>query len=134
MRLRNLELKDAPLMLEWMHDESVVGKLKGNFIEKTLADAREKGLKDSAKERSELDLLYTVSQDTTRSMVERNAATDKLQKLYPSYFSNLSNEEILAGKAASAYDKLSNSLVANAEARAIQNKITEIGDIPSYDI
>ena len=32
MRLRNLELKDAPLMLEWMHDESVVGKLKGNFI------------------------------------------------------------------------------------------------------
>ena len=26
-------------MLEWMHDESVVDKLKGNFIEKTLADA-----------------------------------------------------------------------------------------------
>ena len=39
MRLRELELKDAPLMLEWMHDESVVGKLKGNFLEKTLADA-----------------------------------------------------------------------------------------------
>ncbi len=39
MRLRNLELKDATLMLEWMHDENVVGKLKGNFIEKTLADA-----------------------------------------------------------------------------------------------
>lgn len=39
MRLRNLELKDAPLMLEWMHDENVVAKLKGNFIEKTLADA-----------------------------------------------------------------------------------------------
>ena len=26
-------------MLEWMHDENVVGKLKGNFIEKTLVDA-----------------------------------------------------------------------------------------------
>lgn len=39
MRLRKLELKDATLMLEWMHDENVVGKLKGNFIEKTLADA-----------------------------------------------------------------------------------------------
>ena len=39
MRLRKLELKDAPLMLEWMHDENVVGKLKGNFIEKTLVDA-----------------------------------------------------------------------------------------------
>ena len=39
MRLRNLELKDAPLMLEWMHDESVIETLKGNFIEKTLEDA-----------------------------------------------------------------------------------------------
>lgn len=39
MRLRVLELKDAPLMLEWMHDKSVVGNLKGNFVEKTLADA-----------------------------------------------------------------------------------------------
>lgn len=39
MRLRDLEPKDAPLMLEWMHDESVVGKLKGNFKEKTMKDA-----------------------------------------------------------------------------------------------
>lgn len=38
MRLRDLELKDAPLMLEWMHDESVVEKLRGNFREKTIGD------------------------------------------------------------------------------------------------
>lgn len=38
MYLRCLEEKDAPLMLEWMHDESVVGKLKGNFKEKTIND------------------------------------------------------------------------------------------------
>ena len=40
MRLRNLELKDAPLMLEWMHDESVVGKLRGRFAEKTIEDCK----------------------------------------------------------------------------------------------
>ncbi|OON88464.1 GNAT family N-acetyltransferase [Oribacterium sp. C9] len=40
MRLRNLELKDAPLMLEWMHDESVVEKLRGKFAEKTIEDCR----------------------------------------------------------------------------------------------
>lgn len=34
MRLRNLELKDAPFMLEWMHDESVVENLRGRFSEK----------------------------------------------------------------------------------------------------
>lgn len=39
MKLRNLELKDAPLMLEWMHDEDVVGKLRGNFLEKTIEDS-----------------------------------------------------------------------------------------------
>ena len=39
MRLRDLELKDAPLMLEWMHDKGVVENLKGNFQEKNLSDA-----------------------------------------------------------------------------------------------
>lgn len=38
MRLRELELKDAPLMLEWMHDTNVVEKLKGRFLEKTITD------------------------------------------------------------------------------------------------
>lgn len=41
MRLRDLELKDAPLMLEWMHDKSVVEKLMGNFLDKQLSDAED---------------------------------------------------------------------------------------------
>ena len=38
MRLRPLAEKDAQLMLEWMHDESVVAHLAGRFAEKTLDD------------------------------------------------------------------------------------------------
>ncbi|MBR2046438.1 MAG: GNAT family N-acetyltransferase [Agathobacter sp.] len=38
MNLRKLELKDAPLMLEWMHDDSVVHYMGANFAEKTLVD------------------------------------------------------------------------------------------------
>lgn len=38
MRLRDLELKDAPFMLEWMHDKNVVENLRGKFAEKTLED------------------------------------------------------------------------------------------------
>lgn len=38
MRLRPLTEKDAPFMLEWMHDESVVENLQANFAAKTLAD------------------------------------------------------------------------------------------------
>ena len=38
MYLRKLQLKDAPLMLAWMHDENVVGNLRGNFASKTIDD------------------------------------------------------------------------------------------------
>lgn len=38
MRLRMLQEKDAPFMLEWMHDMSVVGALKADFAKKTIAD------------------------------------------------------------------------------------------------
>lgn len=38
MDLRKLAQKDAPLMLEWMHDQTVVGHLGTNFMEKTLDD------------------------------------------------------------------------------------------------
>lgn len=39
MHLRRLELKDAPLMLAWMHDERVTKNLRANFASKTLQDA-----------------------------------------------------------------------------------------------
>ncbi len=39
MKIRKLELKDAPLMLQWMHDKSVTEKLRTDFASKTLADA-----------------------------------------------------------------------------------------------
>ena len=41
MRLRKLELKDAPLMLEWMHDKNVIEKLRADFLSKTIGDCNE---------------------------------------------------------------------------------------------
>lgn len=38
MKLRKLEKRDAPLMLEWMHDESVVHYLAADFQSKTIQD------------------------------------------------------------------------------------------------
>ena len=40
MYLRKLKIKDAPLMLEWMHDDSVVHDLHTNFASKTLDDCK----------------------------------------------------------------------------------------------
>jgi len=38
MHLRKLQIKDAPLMLEWMHDPDCVANLQANFSSKTLQD------------------------------------------------------------------------------------------------
>lgn len=38
MKLRRLELRDAPFMLEWMHEKSVVQDLRTDFLSKTLND------------------------------------------------------------------------------------------------
>lgn len=93
--------------------------------EKDLADARKRGISNSVKERVELNLLYKATQDTSRSMEERNEAVDELQKRYPSYFKNMSNEEILAGKASVAYGELKKAIIASAIARAQADKIAE---------
>lgn len=85
---------------------------------------REAGL-SAAKERSELDVLYKATQDHTRSLEERNAAADELQRRYPKYFENLSNEAILAGNASTAYKQLTDNILKAAQARAAQDKITK---------
>lgn len=117
-------------IIEWGKSLLNGGKAIDNMAEaeKALQEARVKGLRDSVKERSELDLLYKASQDTNRSMKERVDAVDELQRKYPSYFGNMSDEEILAGKAAGAYDKLKESIIAMAQARAIQEKVQELSN------
>ena len=39
MILRKLELKDAPLMLEWMHDRDATRHLRADFSSRTITDA-----------------------------------------------------------------------------------------------
>lgn len=94
--------------------------------ENALNEARIKGISDSSKEITELQLLYDASQDAKRSMQERQSAVDELQRKYPSYFGNLTDEAILAGKAAESYMNLKDAIIANAKAEAIRDKISEL--------
>ena len=41
MKLRKLKYKDAPLMLEWMHDSNVTHYLRADFSSKTIFDAEQ---------------------------------------------------------------------------------------------
>ena len=80
----------------------------------------------AAEEMSKVKVLYTVTQDHTRSMKERNAAANELRSLYPEYLSSMSNEAILAGQAAGAYDQLSQSILDAARSKAAFNRVTEL--------
>lgn len=93
--------------------------------ERMWVDAIKEGRASSIKERRELELLYKATQDTSRSMQERNAAVDELQRKFPEYFENISNEDFLAGKAADSYNRLAGQILKTAQARAIQDKLVE---------
>ena len=62
MHLRRLELKDAPLMLEWMHDTSVVGLLRTDFASKTIEDC-EQFIKNSLEDSKDLHLAIASDED-----------------------------------------------------------------------
>ncbi len=62
MKLRNLQLKDAPLMLEWMLDKSVTKFFKTDFSSKTIEDA-EIFIKDSWNSKKHVHLAIVSDED-----------------------------------------------------------------------
>lgn len=87
--------------------------------------ASRKAVSFKADEISRLRILYSATQDVTRSERERNKAADELQKIYPRYFANLTNEAILAGNAASAYNSLTQALIRAGQAKASEDIIAD---------
>ena len=92
---------------------------------KAFNEAMLEGGKSAQREVTNLSILYRATQDVTRGMNERLAAVAKLQEQYPSFFGNMSQEDILAGKAADSYTRLASSIVASARAQAARSKIVE---------
>ena len=92
---------------------------------RNLSRVMDEAAKQSAAERVELDILYKATQDQTRSLKERNAAADELQRKYPESFSNLTNEAILVGDAANAYQNLTENILKVAQARAAMKIVEE---------
>lgn len=95
-------------------------------LQKELSKADLKASQEGAKAATKAKTLYNITQDQNRSYEERLAVAKEMQRLYPDYLGNIDAEAIVAGKAAGAYDKLTESLVRKAKAQAYINKITEI--------
>jgi RimJ/RimL family protein N-acetyltransferase len=62
MYLRKLELKDAPLMISWMHDKRVTEKLRTDFSSKTLNDA-ENFIRCSWDDKNNINLAIVSDKD-----------------------------------------------------------------------
>ena len=76
MKLRKLELKDAPLMLEWMHDKSVVEDLRTNFLDKTIEDC-ERFIKSSWNDEENWNVAIVDETDTYMGTVSLKQIKEK---------------------------------------------------------
>lgn len=122
-----------------LYGEDILDWIKDLFSAEKQIDATTKAInsyaravaeaqREAVKEQTTARILYTITQDHTRSLKERTAAVDELQKRYPKYFKNLSDEVILAGKASEAYKQLTNDILESAKARSIEKQIQQIAD------
>lgn len=74
---------------------------------------------------TKLDLLYRAATNVTKPYNERKKAVERLQEIYPAYFGNMSEEQVMVGNAISAYNNLRDAIIEAAQARAAQEVITE---------
>ncbi len=81
--------------------------------------------KSAGAELAELKALYTITTDVTKSTDERRRAAKDLIDQYPALFSKFTTEQIMLGKAKTAYDEVGKSIIATARAQAAYGRISD---------
>lgn len=114
-------------IMDWVKNLGKANKelTEAQKLQQAVNTSHREGGKAASEESAKLKILYTASQDSSKSMKERNKAVDELQKMYPSYFGKLTNEAILAGKAASAYDDLTKAIIRKGQAQAAEDIVAD---------
>ncbi|MVZ65043.1 hypothetical protein GQF61_04210 [Sphingobacterium sp. DK4209] len=84
-----------------------------------------KAAQQSGAEVAQLGTLYKVTQDVAQSTGARKKAAKDLIDQYPALFGKFSQEQIMLGKAKTAYDEVSKSIIATARAQAAYGRIGE---------
>jgi uncharacterized radical SAM superfamily protein len=87
---------------------------------KSISGVQAEGRANASKDLSQLQSLYNATQNVNIPAKERLKIADDLIKRYPKYLEGLTAEEILAGKAASAYNSLTNAILAKGYAQAAE--------------
>ena len=114
-------------MIDWVKNLTKAKKelTETEKLQQAVNTAHREGGMAALEESTKLRILYTATQDTRKSINERNKAVDELQKMYPDYFGKLTDEAILAGKAASAYDDLTKAIIRKGQAQAAEDIVAD---------
>ena len=101
-----------------------IGKLS-----KAEEDAKKKmdGFDDTAaRQLVQFQELTTAAADGNLPIQQRREAIEQLRKSYEPYLKNLSDEDILAGRLSTAYDKITKALTAKIALQALEEKVVPI--------
>lgn len=93
------------------------------YAQKQLNTAQLEGRNAAQAEVVNLQILYNATQNTALAYKDRLNAVKELQKQYPAYFGNMSQEKILAGELSETYEMLVRNIMAKAQEEAAQNQI-----------
>lgn len=106
----------------------VFDKLTGKFDEnaQSMSKMNEEAVKSSSEQITSFKALLSTARDVNVSMKDRLTAVGELQKQYPAYFGNLSQEQILNGNVTGAVKELTKALIAKAKASAYSSKIADL--------
>jgi len=106
----------------------IFSKLAGTFDAnaQSLNKMNAEAAKSAAGGISEMNAYVATAKNVNLSMSDRLIAVKKLQDEYPSYFGNLSKEQILNGNVAGAVKEVTVALIAKARAAAYTGRITEL--------
>ena len=80
---------------------------------------------NAAQELARAKILYDSATKAAKGTKERTAAVKELQKVYPTYFSNMNAENATIAQLRKQYQLLTQDIIASATARAAEDKLTE---------
>jgi hypothetical protein len=96
--------------------------------QKNLAEFNKEVASSAGKEITQLDILRGKIENVNLPMGVRLGAIKDIKKEFPTYFDGLSNEALLAGKVADAYDKASAAIIRKATANAASKQLEALAD------
>lgn len=99
---------------------------EANATTKLFAEVNEDAAKAAGKEIGSLKVLQAEIENTLIPMDKRLQAIKNLKDQYPELLKNTTDEALLQGKAATAYDLVAASILRKAQAQAAEAKIQEL--------